>query len=223
MSACPFHQSAAPEVPARIAKLPILRGFHVPWFVAKIDGEYDFRIADQSKFRRAVQESLCWVCGEKMGKFKSFVIGPMCGINRTSAEPPAHHECAVYSATACPFLSRPNMKRREDDTTREHDGNGAGIGIKRNPGACGVWTVRDFKLFSDHKGGILHEIGEPESVEWFAEGRPATRAEVVHSIDTGIHLLREMCDTEATPWACLEAHAELDARHSQLEGYLPEA
>jgi hypothetical protein len=35
----------------------------------------------------------------------SFVVGPMCGINRNSAEPPSHKECAQWSARNCPFLS----------------------------------------------------------------------------------------------------------------------
>ncbi len=224
-SKCPFHNAHAgntEEIPKRIAKLPVHRGFHVPWFVAKIDGEYDFRIADSVKFKRAVRDKLCWVCGEKLGKFKSFVIGPMCGITRTSAEPPVHRECGIYSATACPFLSRPNMKRREDEVTLANEGNGAGVAIKRNSGACGVWTVEDFVIFRDHNGRILHEVGDPVSVEWFAEGRAATREEVVASIDSGIHHLREACDSEANLMEITAAHTELTAARERFEQYLPQ-
>ncbi len=76
------------EVPPRIAKLPKdQRGYHVPWFVAWIDGVADFRVTDNAKLVRAVNERRCWVCGEKMGRHLAFLIGPMCAVNRVSAEP----------------------------------------------------------------------------------------------------------------------------------------
>lgn len=223
-SKCPFPHAGTivPEtMPDRIRKLPMLRGFPVPWFVAKVDGEFDFRIADSTKYRAAVKQGLCWVCGEKLGRYKSFVIGPMCGVNRTNAEPPVHRECARYTAMHCPFLSRPKMKRREDETTAACAGNVAGFGIRRNPGACAVWTVKDFKLFSDGRGGVLFNIGEPLNVEWFAEGRAATRAEVTESIASGIHHLEEMCDQESTEARRKEAREELAAMRAKLEVYLP--
>ncbi len=221
MSTCPFHQdnSAAPEVPDRISKLPMLRGFHVPWFVAKVNGEFDFRIMDHRKLVQATRERLCWVCGEKLGRFKSFVIGPMCAVNRTNAEPPSHRECAEYSAKHCPFLSRPNMKRREDEVTAE--GESAGMAIKRNPGCCAVWTVTDYTVFSDRKGGVLFDIGEPVDVDWFAEGRAATRAEVVASLDSGLPILEAACETEDTPQRQTEAKMQLALMCARLEPMLP--
>lgn len=221
-SRCPFGHGATitpPAMPERIAKLPTLRGFPVPWFVAKVNGEFDFRIIDHRKLVQATREKLCWVCGEKLGRFKSFVIGPMSGVNRTNAEPPSHRECAEYAARHCPFLTRPNMKRREDEITAQ--GVSSGLAIKRNPGCCAVWTVTDYQLFSDRRGGVLFDIGEPLEVEWFAEGRNATRAEVAASIDSGIHLLREICDTESTPEGRAEAHALLSAMRERLERLLP--
>lgn len=219
---CPFHhgQAAVADEPARIRKLPMLRGFRVPWFVMKINGEFDFRIMDTRKLVHAIKRDLCWVCGEKLGKFKSFVIGPMCGINRTSAEPPSHRDCAIYSATHCPFLSRPHMKRREDEVSESMKSNVAGIGLERNPGACAVWTTKGYVVFPDPDGRPLIEVGEPEEVLWFAEGRAATRAEVKRSIDTGIHHLRALCDMEASH-EIAEAHAELDSRIAVLEQLLP--
>src|SRR5258708_1131539 len=102
------------EVPSRIAVLPKdQRGYHVPWFVAWIDGVPDFRVIGGGKLPHAVREKLCWVCGQPLGGFMAFMIGPMCAVNRISSEPPSHRECAVYSARVCPFLSNPEMKRRE--------------------------------------------------------------------------------------------------------------
>ncbi|MBA3354982.1 MAG: hypothetical protein H0U18_03390 [Pyrinomonadaceae bacterium] len=223
MNTCPFPSAAGidPEkIPTRMRKLPRLRGFPVPWFVDRVNGEYDFRVMDGRKFVRAVMEKLCWVCGEPLGRFKTFVIGPMCGINRTSAEPPAHHDCAHYSAKNCPFLTRPNTKRREDEVT-EH-GIMAGIGLTRNPGVAGLWTVESYSTFGDGKGGVLFHIGEPyRCVEWYCMGRLATREEVIDSVASGMPLLLEQCDAEETPIRCKHAAEELISARHDFEKYLP--
>lgn len=221
---CPFPngQIDRAAMPERIKALPVLRGFPVPWFVAKVDGEYDFRVMDPAKLRDAVKYGLCWVCGERLGRHKAFVIGPMCGINHTSAEPPSHVDCARFSARHCPFLSRPKMKRREDELTRDAATRVAGRMLSRNPGACGVWHVVQYETFGDGRGGRLFDVGEPMAVEWYAEGRAATRAEVEASIASGIHLLEEQCDTEPTPRQVAAARAELVTRRKALERWLPE-
>ena len=64
----------------------------------------------------------------------------------------------------------------------------AGNGIKRNPGAVCIWVTKRHRLFQVGNG-VLFDIGQPESLRWFAEGRPATRAEVDESIATGLPLL----------------------------------
>lgn len=220
MSSCPFPHAGPPaDVPARIAKLPVLRGFPVPWFVAMVDGEHDFRIMDPLKIRRAVKHKLCWVCGEKMGKFMSFVLGPMCGVTRTNSEPPSHRECAEYSVKHCPFLTRPNMKRREDEVTAQ--AISAGELIRRNPGCSAVWTVRSYSIFGDGNGGLLFNVGSPEFVSWYAQGRAATRAEVQASIDSGLVFLRDMCEQEDTPEKKAGAFAELLGSVQALQPYLP--
>src|SRR5690242_2247182 len=102
-------------LPDRIARLPLdERGYPVPWFVDWVDGKPEFRAMDPAKWKRAVKERLCWVCGDRLGVLLVFPIGPMCGINRTTAEPPSHRDCALWSVRNCPFLSRPHMVRRED-------------------------------------------------------------------------------------------------------------
>src|SRR4029077_8964998 len=103
-------------LPERMRHLPVnSKGYPVPWFVAWVDGQPEFRAMDGAKFRRAIREKLCWVCGGKLGVYVCLVAGPMCGINRTSSEPPCHLECAQWSARNCPFLSNPRQVRREDE------------------------------------------------------------------------------------------------------------
>lgn len=213
------------NMPFRLRKLPLdERGYPVPWFVAWQDGKPEFRAMDARKWKLAVTENRCWVCGELLGRWKTFVIGPMCGLNRTTAEPPCHTDCARWSATNCPFLTRPHMVRREDETfnAAAHAENGAGVPILRNPGVTLLWTTQSYEIFNDGNGRPLIQVGDPVGgVEWFAEGRPATRAEVLHSIETGLPLLREVCDQEIFSSRRDAAHAELERRRLDVYALLP--
>jgi hypothetical protein len=193
-----------PEMPPRIAKLP--RWQHmgmllpVPYFVAWVkdgepclagDGEPDFRIAAVLSWTKCVRHGLCWVCGEKLGVYKAFPIGPICAVNRVTSEPPSHLECAEFSVRACPFLTRPRMRRNAKDLPPAAR-NPGGEMIERNLGVTCIWVTKSFKIFNDGKGNPLIEIGDPDSVSWFAEGRNATRAEIMASIDSGFPILMGM-------------------------------
>lgn len=192
------------NLPQRMNELLIdERGYPVPWFVAWHAGKPEFRAMDRDKFIRAIREKLCWVCGGRLGVHFTFVAGPMCGINRTNSEPPCHRECAMWSASYCPFLSNPRMVRREDGLTPEDLEIAAGHGLKRNPGVTMLWHTRNYEVFDIGKEfhgkanrEYLITMGEPESVDWQACGRPATRAEVMESIDSGIHNLEAIARLE---------------------------
>jgi hypothetical protein len=178
-----------PPMPDRIASLKRdNRGYPIPRFVdrgADKNGEPDFRYADFAFRTRAYKTELCWVCGQKLGRHRVFAIGPMCVVNRTTMEPPAHRECATWSVKACPFLSRPKM-RRNDKMPEEVFV--PGTMIARNPGCVCLYEGDGYKAF-DAGNGWLIRLGEPVRVEWWAEGREATRAEVFASIDSGYPLL----------------------------------
>lgn len=205
-----------PPLPERMKGLPVdERGYPVPWFVAYVNGKPDHRIADASKRGDAVRFKRCWVCGGPLGRYVTFVIGPMCGVNRVSSDPPSHEECAEWSAMGCPFLSRPNADRR-DAGLPEGTTEGAGVMLPRNPGVTLLWTSRDSSTFRDGRAGFLFDIGNPIAVRWLAMGRPATRAEVEASVDSGLPALRAMCDGQPG------AHAELDACVARLRPLLPE-
>lgn len=207
--------------PLRMLGLPISRGYPVPWFVAWENGEPEFRAADGKKFRQAIREKLCWVCGGQLGRYMTFVLGPMCGATRTTAEPPCHRECAQYSARNCPFLSKPQMVRRENDMPAETV-PAAGMPIKRNPGVTLLWTTRKYELFGDGSGGVLIKVGDPESMEWYCEGREATRAEVQHSVETGLPILAKVA-AEQDAAENAGAMDELLRRKAWLEGRYPAA
>jgi hypothetical protein len=192
------------EMPERVAMLPKdPKGRPVPWFVwwNEKTGEPDFRVIGPGKLVEAVMEHRCWICGQKLGRYQAFVIGPMCAINRISSEPPSHRECAIFAAQACPFLTTPKMHRNEKSLPPEY-GQPAGQAILRNPGVALVWVTRDYKRIR-LDNGTLFEVGTPLETLWFAEGRTATRAEIIESIQTGLPTLMEIANEDG-PMALME-------------------
>lgn len=185
-----------PSVPARIALLPVdKRGYPVPWFVQWLDGEPEFRAFDSNKLRRAIREQRCWVCGDLLGAWRAYVIGPMCAINRISGEPPCHLECAEFSATACPFLTKPQMVRRENNLPEGVHQNANHI--PRNPGVMLLWiTRRKLSLVRNSDGGVLFDVGPPERVEAYREGRRATPEEIRESVVAGFPTLLNAAQQE---------------------------
>lgn len=188
-------------LPPRLEVLPKdPRGYPVPWFVAEVPGidgrppTYDFRVMDPEKFVQAVKHRRCWICGQPLGRWLVFSIGPMCTITRTISEPPGHLECAHWSVKNCPFLVNPKFTRNVEGLPANVD-EPAGIGLMRNPGVMCLWITRSYEVFKPPhraKGQTplpLITIGDAQSVEWWREGRPATRAEVEASISGGIPTL----------------------------------
>jgi hypothetical protein len=213
------------DIPPKLLKMPIDRGYPVPYFVCwfnddgvpmpRGEGKPDFRVISPFVVDECWNDGRCWICGGLIdSRYRSFVIGPMCAVNRTSAEPPSHNDCADWSARACPFLARPHAKRRpvpEELSSKEVPG----IMLDRNPGVALVWRTRDPHRFSDGKGGWLFDVGAPTRVDWYAEGRPATREEVTASIDSGLPSLQQLADEEGP-----DAQHELKRRLEVVEKLL---
>jgi hypothetical protein len=186
-----------PRLPRSMQHLPIDdRGYPVPFFVEWINGKPEFRIASRGAMHRCVLLKLCWICGKPLGTFGlqavAFVIGPMCSINRISSEPPQHPECAEFAVRACPFMLNPNMRRRENDLPTKADP--PGIMNERNPGVMLIWITRNWKVLREPEG-YLFEVGRSIRTVWYAQGRLASRAEVLASIESGLPFLRAVCTT----------------------------
>lgn len=170
-------------------------GRPVPFFVEWVDGKPDFRIMNHANLHRAINERLCWVCGRKLTRgVGTFVAGPMCVVNHTSAEPPSHAGCAEWSAKACPFLTTPKKVRRESNLPEEVE-NPAGIMIARNPGVAALIESDRWHVWRPPSGGLLWDF-RIMKVRWFAEGREATNDEVLTSVETGIGALLELANLE---------------------------
>lgn len=200
-----------PPLPPRMRALPVSPlGYPVPFFVATVDGGWDFRVADPAKFRLCVRQELCWLCGQPLGVFRTFVLGPIAALNRISGEPPCHLECAEFAAMACPFLLLPKARRREVDGPTFAAG---GTMLAHNPGVCALWSSKNPPR-PDLDIGLL-QTGEPTTVRWYCQGRPAARADVLEALDAGIESLLEV-------GAAGEAgRDELERRYQRLLPLLP--
>lgn len=201
------------DMPARIRRLPVsARGFPIPKFVEYVDGEPDFRLFNATHMKNCIHRDLCWICGEPLGSFKAFPIGPMCCINRITAEPPSHYECAVFAAKNCPFLSNPEAKRRERGMPENK--TVAGTMIEDNPGMTAIWVTRNYQIMLV-SNGILFVIGEPESLEFWKEGRIATRAEIDAKIIERFPILLESAQEDGRL-----AVEELNRKRERFEAVL---
>lgn len=209
-------------IPVRMAGLPRdHRGFIVPKFVAFIDGKPDFRVADTRHLVECVKKNLCYLCGQPMGTFKCYTIGPMCAVNRTISEPPSHRECATYSVQVCPFLSQPRMRRNEKDLPEERQ-EPAGVGLKRNPGMAVLWIERNpprpFKVGGGNgsTAGVLFQLSDPVEVQWWKHGRVASREEAEEALTVGAPAVRDIAIAEGN--GAIDA---FDRMYEKARTYLP--
>lgn len=194
-------------------------GRPIPWFVwINEAGDPDHRVVRPNGIPEAIDRKICWTCGTPLCRDIAFVIGPMCAVNRISAEPPSHRECARYSADACPFLSTPHMRRRERGLPEDRV-DPAGVAILRNPGVACLWFTTRYKIIRA-PGGQLFELGDPSRVAWRARGRPATREEIMASIDSGYPLLEDAARNDPDPDGAL---ADLARQREVALRYVPAA
>lgn len=190
-------------MPPHMRRRPIVRGFPVPFFVAWLSpmgttlpdglGEPDFRVIDQAKVGRCLKWSLCFLCGQPLGKFRALVAGPMCLVTRINPDPDCHVDCAEYAAQACPFLAN-DQARRNNARPLPPGAFSHPDGHKRNPGVAAVFVHHErwLKRYR-HGGATLFHIpaGEPRRLTFWAQGRRATRAEVMSSLNSGLPILQD--------------------------------
>lgn len=184
------------DLTQRVMRLPRdKRGYPIPWFVSQgPDGKPDFINVRNGKRDEARRKQVCWVCGDRLGTFRAFVVGPTNTITRVSAEPPGHLECMTAAATICPFLVNPRMTR----VPAHPDAVTPGEQDDRNPGVTVVYTTRKVGT-KQLKRGFLFTLGPPESVVWWRERRPATLMEVCSSIAEVMPHLSARAEQEGTP------------------------
>ena len=200
------------DMPSQIRALPVSEhGYPVPYFVARIEGKYDFRVIDPLKMRACIANKRCWICGQTLGRYKSFSSGPLIVVTKHSAEPPSHRDCAEFAARTCPFMVHPRAQYRSPDIP---DTTVNTMMIAENPGVTVIWTTAGYEI-QRHHDDLVFIPQEASAVQWFTEGRPATREEaedgLAHSLNNAITANKDFPDTIR--------HLMENANH--VEGYLP--
>jgi len=110
----------------------------------------------------------------------------------------------------------PKAKRREANLPAHAPI--AGYHLDRNPGATCLWTTKTFKPFNPQQGGagILIEVGEPVTVEWFSGGKRAGADPVMESISSGLHHLWRLARQQG-----IDAMVEFENCYARLMPLLP--
>jgi len=182
-----------PKLPHHMRALPINeKGYPIPFFVAQINGKPDLRIADPAKINECAINNRCWICGNPLGKYFTFVSGPMCIINRVNIEPPAHKACAEFAARACPFLLLPKAQRRNANMPKVIDDP---VFVEENLGVTVLWTTNSYRTAKNH-GGLLFIYGDPEEITWVTEGRLAHNSEIDRGFVGAEIRLRRLAEEE---------------------------
>jgi hypothetical protein len=102
------------------------RGYPVlaisPWQ----DGSPEFAVTSPSRILVCAVERRCTICGLGLGKGLVWrvvgadetvaIMSDPTGFENTArtVEPPGHRACMLYAAVVCPWLARPNARRRLD-------------------------------------------------------------------------------------------------------------
>ena len=173
-------------IPLRMLNLPRdPRGAPIPWFAWRdANGQPHVTVLDPAKKRDAVLNRRCSMCGAPLGRYYTFVLGPVQAITRIVTEPPSHRGCAEYAVRVCPFLSNPAGGR--------FDSVASPTGAPVNPGVFALWQTLSFEL-GDRRRTLV--VGDPFRVAWRTRGRPATDAEV----EAELAVARRYCPEETEP------------------------
>jgi hypothetical protein len=179
------------SLPPRMRKLPLhALGFPIPHFAASVGGAPDVRVVDELTLAACHERKLCWLCGERLGDYKAFIVSPMSAVNRISNEPPSHIDCAKFVARFCPFLMLPKTIRRSTSTPAGADAPRSVIGIGGR-GVSLVWVTRKYKVVRVGDT-TLFDLGDPWQTFWYARGQCATRDQVEEAFAAGLGPMYEV-------------------------------
>lgn len=123
--------SRALPIPAAVAVLPHdPRGYPIPAITPRDpEGRPTFAVTGTARALICAAERRCSICGRTMAPgpvwrviaaaetevLAAAVAEGRAVANRSpSPEPPGHRECMLFAAFTCPFLARPNARRRVD-------------------------------------------------------------------------------------------------------------
>ena len=89
----------------RVEALPKWKGFPIPYFATyRKDGTPDFKVVDEARRKNCAIHRVCWICGEALEYWVTFIGGPKSVDLRLFSDGPMHPECANDAMMICPFL-----------------------------------------------------------------------------------------------------------------------
>lgn len=199
------------DLPKYMRGRPSFGGYVVPYFVGWFLGDKqvdertpgakpDFKVTDLRRANICRQRNVCWICGKQLGSYKWFVFGPSSALGRQSTEPPSHRDCAHYAVATCPYMLNagrslaPITKLRPNDYVFDIE--------EQHPGVIVLWATKGYDLVPvDPSRGIFYFTPhEPDIVEFWYEGRRATRRQIVLAIDSAVTLSKVDRNDRDTAW-----------------------
>lgn len=206
-----------PPLPARMTHLPVdARGYPIPWFVKWYGEKPDFRVADGAKFRDAIRFNYCWVCGESLGSYKTFVLSALNTMSRSTTEPACHFDCAYFAVRACPWILNPQARRRDKAALPAGANMPPGVFLGENPGIAACWTTRRFRSIPMTDGRRLLSVGDAVAVKWFVQGEPASRAQIEAALEEALPKLYKIARLES-----IDQTIKLENAYAQVVALLP--
>jgi hypothetical protein len=79
-----------------------------------------------------------------------------------------------------------------------------------------IWLTRAYSPFKPANGGVLFNVGHPEALHWYTQGRRATRAEIDAALEAGLPQLRSVAELEGA-----DAVSQLNLLIQQSRHLLP--
>lgn len=199
------------EMPARIASLPTNElGIPIPWFVRPAF-PFDFRVLRDSALHEAWRREICWICGQPLGVYKVYVVGPLSAIQRVSSEAACHRDCADYAMMVCPFIANPKMVRGGRDypvdivQMADYE--------LQNPGIYLQWVSREPYRSLEFSYLKLPQWNE---LIWWKQRRRASREEVCDALFAGAKKLRY-----SPQYHDPATHRKFDADIAQMHSLIP--
>lgn len=104
------------KIPATLSHLKVdHRGYPIPFFVPIVNGEPNFKYADEKKQILCIDKGLCHICGNKLIKGVYYFITSPIGLkNKVVTDPAMHKTCAEFSLAVCPHMFFEKTERKAD-------------------------------------------------------------------------------------------------------------
>lgn len=158
------------DTPAKIEALAKdERGYPI-FFTVLLDsyGKPNFRAQDTDKVAHALRESLCGICGHKLGRYVAFVGGPKSIKSRYFTDGAMHESCAIYALKVCPFIAAPKFAYRNINPADLHVNS---LVSADRPDHFGLGITTKYKIVNLHGESVI-KAGRFTRVQLWKEGQP---------------------------------------------------